>query len=65
MNNGHFAGADVVLFGHSHKALCQKIAGMWLINPGTSGLGERPTYALLEFQNGEVRSAEIREIPKE
>ncbi len=65
LNTGHFAGADVVLFGHSHKALCQQIAGMWLINPGTSGLGERPTYALLEFENGEVKSAEIKEIPKE
>lgn len=65
LNTGHFAGADVVLFGHSHKAVCQQIAGMWLINPGTSGLGERPTYALLCFENGEVKSAEIKEIPKE
>ena len=48
-----------------HRAVCQQVAGMWLINPGTSGLGERPTYALLEFENGEVKSAEIREIPKE
>lgn len=65
MNAGYFAGAGLVLFGHSHRAVCQNVDGMWVVNPGTSGLGEKPTYAVIEIAEGAVKSAEIREIPKE
>ena len=65
LNAGHFTGAGVILFGHTHKALCQCIEGIWVVNPGTAGMGEAPTYAVLEIAGGEVRGAEIREIPKE
>ena len=65
LNTGHFAGANVVLFGHSHRAVCQQVADMWVVNPGTSGLGEAPSYAVLLVENGEVQSCEIRKSPKE
>lgn len=65
LNAGHFAGANVVLFGHSHRAVCRQVGDIWLINPGTSGLGEKPTYAVLDVLNGAVHSCEIRWIPKE
>lgn len=65
LNAGHFAGAGLVLFGHSHRALCREIAGMWVVNPGTSGLGETPTYAVIALEDGKVKSCEIRDIPKD
>ena len=64
LNVGHFSGADVVLFGHSHRAVCEQVDGMWVINPGTSGLGETPTYALIRLKDGSVASCEIKPIPK-
>ena len=33
---GEFTGVDVIVFGHSHRALCQKKEGVLLFNPGTA-----------------------------
>ncbi len=42
------AGAQVLLFGHTHRALCRKEGNLWIMNPGTVG-GDRaePSYGLL------------------
>lgn len=46
------AMADVVLFGHTHQALCMQENGMWLLNPGScSGVGPA-TYGLVEIEDG-------------
>ena len=34
-------GADVVVFGHSHKMECLQVNGVYLVNPGAAGLGLR------------------------
>lgn len=65
LNAGQFAGADIVLFGHSHRAVCQNVDGLWLLNPGTSGLGVQPTYGVFEVEDGKILRCEIRPIPKE
>ena len=41
---GRKAGADVVLFGHTHIPYCQQLEdGMWAMNPGSS----RQSYGLI------------------
>ncbi len=65
LNLAHFSGAQVALFGHSHRAVCERFGKIWLVNPGTSGLGETPTYAVIEVRDGAVQSCEIRKIPRE
>lgn len=30
------AGADILLFGHTHRAYCQRFPGLWVMNPGSS-----------------------------
>lgn len=65
LNAGQFAGADIVLFGHSHRPVCRCVDGLWLLNPGTSGLGETPTYGVFEVENGKILRCEIYRIPKE
>ena len=35
--DGLAAQAQVVLFGHTHSAVCCQIQGMWVVNPGTCG----------------------------
>lgn len=45
------AGADVALFGHTHRPYCRAEDGLWLMNPGACGQG-RSGYGVIEIQNG-------------
>ncbi len=56
-NAGARAGADVVLFGHTHVAEDTRMDTIYgkkvrLINPGSAGSGYKPRYAVLEIDNG-------------
>ncbi len=44
------AGADVALFGHTHRAFCEEKDGLWLLNPGACG-NWSATYGIVEIQN--------------
>ncbi len=44
------AGADIALFGHTHKALFRREPGMVLLNPGS--LGYYGTYAVVNAADG-------------
>lgn len=44
--------ADVALFGHTHQTFCQEHDGRWLLNPGSCGYGARPSYGIVEIENG-------------
>lgn len=56
-------GADAVLFGHTHTALCERRCGVLVMNPGSAGLGCPASYGLLTVEGGKV-SGEIRTLPK-
>lgn len=46
------AGADILLFGHTHRALCRRLEdGLYMMNPGTS----RTSYGLIVIQDGLVQ----------
>lgn len=49
------AMADVALFGHTHQAVCENYNGLWLMNPGSCGAGTRPSYGVVEIENGSLR----------
>lgn len=57
------AGAQVALFGHTHRSLCKNQNGILLINPGSCG-GPTGTYAVLETCQGAVE-CEIRSVGAE
>jgi len=50
-----FPEADCIVYGHTHQAVCHKIGGKLLINPGsfiaTSRHGAPGTYAILELDS--------------
>ena len=46
--------AQVALFGHTHRALCAREDGLWLLNPGACG-GRAPSYGVVELENGAVK----------
>lgn len=54
---GRQAGADVILFGHTHQAVLeQQDDGVWLVNPGTAGgVHADATYALAWAEAGTVQ----------
>ena len=55
------AGADIALFGHTHRQHMSESRGVTLINPGECGRGWYPGYAVLILDNGRF-SAELKTI---
>lgn len=52
---GRDAGADVICFGHTHRAVCRQQEGIWLVNPGSiGGVGSPASYAVAEVEQGKV-----------
>ena len=44
-------GADILLFGHTHVPLCQRLEdGLWVMNPGPA----RSSYGLIALENGDA-----------
>lgn len=62
LNAAHFSGADLVLYGHTHIARIDYYGGMTVVNPGTSGLGSKPSFALIEIGADDRISAKILPI---
>lgn len=56
--------ADVIIFGHSHRAFVRKAAGKWFINTGSVGRPDdgdpRACYALLYLEPGTLGVCHIR-----
>ena len=59
-----FAGADMVLVGHTHRAMSETMQGLYVVNPGTAGVGALCTYACIETENGAIRTVGIHAIPE-
>ena len=53
INTAASAGADVVLYGHTHVPYVAQHAGMLVINPGACGRGRHP-YGVLTIENGNI-----------
>lgn len=52
VSDARASGADILLFGHTHKALCQRLEdGLWMMNPGTS----RTTFGLILIEDGAIQ----------
>ena len=46
------SGAKLGLYGHTHRPLWQEIRGMQIMNPGSIGSTQHPTYGLVRIENG-------------
>ena len=45
-------GAQIALFGHTHRPFCEEDGGVWYMNPGAA---KDDRYGVIELQNGEIR----------
>jgi putative phosphoesterase len=53
-----FSGVDVVVFGHTHKALVEERKGTLLINPGSPNdrrFSDRLSYVILDIEDGDIK----------
>jgi len=50
-NMGHCAGADLLLFGHTHIPYYEQVGNMHVLNPGSA----QKSCALVRIQDGEIR----------
>ncbi len=48
------AGAQAVLYGHTHIAHCENLDGMWILNPGAASWGG--SAGLITTQSGKIKS---------
>ncbi len=55
--------ANLLLFGHTHRALCDKAGELIVFNPGTAGAGINNSYGIVIIENGEI-SCKLVEIDK-
>ncbi|QAR32132.1 metallophosphoesterase [Geovibrio thiophilus] len=59
-----FDGADIIVYGHTHKPFWGKIGDVYFLNPGSPTANRyqpQGTYALLFIEHGRFR-AEIKQI---
>jgi putative phosphoesterase len=54
LNAGFLRSADILLFGHTHRAFREELDGMLVLNPGSIGLGAK-TYTVLDIEHGAVK----------
>ena len=48
------SGSTLGLYGHTHRPLWQEMRGIQLLNPGSIGSREKPTFALVRLENGKA-----------
>lgn len=49
------AGADLLLYGHTHVALCLQDSGIWVLNPGTvGGVWAPASYGVVTLEPGRL-----------
>ena len=60
-------GAEVALFGHTHKPVALQQGGVFLFNPGSCGrcyTGPN-TYGVLRLDKGQIAGYEHKEVPQQ
>jgi uncharacterized protein len=60
---GQFSGVDVIVYGHSHKAMNEVVHGVLLFNPGTaSGYTSSGVHSIGILECGDAVKGEIVEL---
>ncbi len=52
------AGAQAVLYGHTHQADCYREGDLWVLNPGSSGV-YGGSVGVMEVDNGKIISCRV------
>lgn len=61
-NSVCFSGSALGLYGHTHRARWNQLAGIEILNPGSIGDRLHPTYAVVETVGNGAFSCRIHEL---
>ncbi len=57
-------GADIVMYGHTHRPCCHEDQGMFILNPGSIAyprqMGRQASYIVMELLEGQPPKVEVR-----
>ena len=53
-------GAQILLFGHTHRPLVDYDGTLWVMNPGSVGRGNPCTYGIITISSGRVNCSTYR-----
>ena len=63
-SEGISRGADVIIFGHTHKPVAKELDGVYLFNPGSLSYprqeGRKPSYLLIDIDFNNTIKYEIK-----
>lgn len=63
-SEGISRGADVIIFGHTHKPVAKELDGVYLFNPGSLSYprqeGRKPSYLLINIDSDNTIKYEIK-----
>ena len=51
---------DVVVFGHSHQALNERVGGTLYFNPGSPNDAAKPSYGLISIEAGRIKAQIVK-----
>lgn len=58
------AGAEIVVFGHSHQPFARQVDGVWFVNTGSVGRADdgdpRSSYAVLDLSGADIKVEHYR-----
>jgi uncharacterized protein len=57
--------AQIIAYGHTHKALVETVGGVTVVNPGSAGaprLGRKPSVALVALERGRDPQIQLVEL---
>ncbi len=60
-------GADIIVYGHTHRPLVEEADGVLTVNPGSAGaarFGLAPSVAVLTLPEGEAPAVELIELER-
>ncbi len=55
-------GAQIAMFGHTHRAVWDVLGGVTLLNPGSAGRGPEPSWALVTVEDNGAVYCEIKRL---
>jgi putative phosphoesterase len=58
------SGSALGLYGHTHRPMWQEVRGMQIVNPGSIGSAQHPTFALVRIEEGKA-DVRILDAPNE
>ena len=64
-NSVCFSGAQLGLFGHTHRSIWKQLGGIEILNPGAIGDYRNPSYALVETTGSGQFSCHIYQLEED